>query len=92
MATGHRQAEFCALLNVADAVTTATLCTRAFVAAMVSHESNGEGSRDLARAVMAHAPEEPFVLVSMHGGPPNGDALSNISAVLAVAAARAAAQ
>jgi len=38
-ARGHRPPELCALLNVADTATTATLGTRAFVAAMVWQES-----------------------------------------------------
>jgi hypothetical protein len=87
---GHEPAKLCAVINIGVAGTTATLCTRALIASLVPQRD--EGSRALAGAVLRQAPGEAFVLVSKQGGPANGDGISNIDAVLAVTAARAAAQ
>lgn len=89
-ATGHKPAELCAVINVGDDETTATLAMRALVASWIPQRDKGH--QGLVAAILWQAPDEPFALVSKNSGPPNGDGLSNVDAVLAVTAARAAAQ
>ncbi|MES1184528.1 MAG: hypothetical protein ABUL60_11985, partial [Myxococcales bacterium] len=89
-AGGHKPAELCAVINVGDDETTALLATRAIVASSIPRLDKDQ--HDLASAILRQDPTEPFVLISSNDGPPNGDGFSNINAVLAVVAARAAAQ
>lgn len=88
-AAGYQRSGLCALINTDDASTSATLGTRAQIAALLPLS---RGGIELRRPVLTHAPEDTFVLISKNDGPANGDGLSNIDAVLAVTAARAAAQ
>lgn len=83
---GHDVATLCAVIDIKDNETRALLGTRALIADELPR------GRPLAGAVLRNAPGEAFVLVSKDDAPASGDGFGNVYAVLAVTAARAAAQ